>query len=97
MIQQGILYIFTLEILMRFIATKSIKEFFYLRYNHITASEYGLIHVNSAVITTYHVSWFCLAAFLLLNLVTGAVINNYQIAIDEEDEKKKGKSDSSKE
>lgn len=68
-----------------------------LRYNHITASEYGLIHVNSAVITTYHVSWFCLAAFLLLNLVTGAVINNYQIAIDEEDEKKKDKRDSSKE
>lgn len=68
-----------------------------IRYNHITASEYGLIHVNSAVITTYHVSWFCLAAFLLLNLVTGAVINNYQIAIDEEDEKKKDKSDSSKE
>ena len=67
-----------------------------LRYNHITASEYGLIHVNSTVITTYHVSWFCLAAFLLLNLVTGAVINNYQIAIDEEDEKKKDKSDSSK-
>ena len=73
-----------------------------LRYNHITASEYGLIHVNSAVITTYHVSWFCLAAFLLLNLVTGAVINNYKIAIDEvdekkKDEKKKDKSDSSKE
>ena len=68
-----------------------------VRYNHITASEYGLINANSTVITTYHVSWFCLAAFLLLNLVTGAVINNYQIAIDEEDEKKKGKSDSSKE
>lgn len=67
-----------------------------LRYNHITASEYGLIHVNSTVITTYHVSWFCLAAFLLLNLVTGAVINNYQIAIDEVDEKKKDKSDSPK-
>ena len=67
-----------------------------LRYNHITASEYGLIHVNSAVITTYHVSWFCLAAFLLLNLVTGAVINNYQIAIDEEDAKEKDKGDSSK-
>ena len=68
-----------------------------LRYNHITASEYGLINASSTVITTYHVSWFCLAAFLLLNLVTGAVINNYQIAIDEEDEKKKDKSDSSKE
>ena len=62
-----------------------------LRYNHITASEYGLINANSAVITTYHVSWFCLAAFLLLNLVTGAVINNYQIAIEEEERKKKGK------
>lgn len=68
-----------------------------LRYNHITASEYGLINANSTVITTYHVSWFCLAAFLLLNLVTGAVINNYQIAIDEEDEKKKCNSESSKE
>lgn len=56
-----------------------------LRYNHITASELGLINVNSTVITTYHVSWFCLAAFLLLNLVTGAVINNYQIAIDREE------------
>lgn len=59
-----------------------------IRYNQITASEYGLINTSSAVITTYHVTWFCLAAFLLLNLVTGAVINNYQIAIDEEDRKK---------
>lgn len=65
-----------------------------LRYNHITASKYGLINANSTVITTYHVSWFCLAAFLLLNLVTGAVINNYQIAINEEDEKKKNKAES---
>lgn len=60
-----------------------------LRYNSITASELGLIKVNSAVITTYHVSWFCLAAFLLLNLVTGAVINNYQVAIDEQQEDKR--------
>lgn len=59
-----------------------------LRYNSITASQLGLINVNSAVITTYHVSWFCLAAFLLLNLVTGAVINNYQLAIDEQKEEK---------
>ncbi|MCQ2287724.1 MAG: ion transporter [Muribaculaceae bacterium] len=59
-----------------------------LRYNSITASEMGLIQVNSAVITTYHVSWFCIAAFLLLNLVTGAVINNYQVAIDEQKEEK---------
>lgn len=65
-----------------------------LRYNHIVASKMGLIKVSSTVITTYHVSWFCLAAFLLLNLVTGAVINNYQLAIEEQqDEKKKKKDD----
>ena len=56
-----------------------------LRYNHITAYEYGILKVNPTVITAYHVSWFCLAAFLLLNLVTAAVINNYQIAIDEQE------------
>ena len=62
-----------------------------LRYNHITAHELGLIPVNSTVITTYHVSWFCIAAFLLLNLVTGAVINNYQVAIEEREEHKKAR------
>ena len=46
---------------------------------------------SPTVITTYHVSWFCLAAFLLLNLVTGAVINNYQIAIEEQERRKKEK------
>ena len=60
-----------------------------LRYTHIDAAEKGLINVNSTVVTTYHVSWFCLAAFLMLNLITGAVINNYQVAIDEQEEEKK--------
>lgn len=60
-----------------------------LRYNLITASEYGLIHVSPSVVTVYHVMWFCMAAFLLLNLVTGAVINNYQLSIEEEEDKKK--------
>lgn len=60
-----------------------------LRYNHLTAVKYGVIKTNSVVITTYHVSWFCLSAFLLLNLVTGAVINNYQVAITESEERKK--------
>ncbi|MCQ2286524.1 MAG: ion transporter [Bacteroidales bacterium] len=56
-----------------------------LRYNHITAYECGVIKVNPRVITGYHVSWFVLAAFLLLNLVTGAIINNYQNVKDEQD------------
>lgn len=60
-----------------------------LRYNLITASEYGVILVSPTVITIFHVSWFCIAAFLLLNLVTGAVINNYQITIEDEEKKKK--------
>lgn len=62
-----------------------------LRYNLITASDYGLIPVSSSVITIFHVVWFCMAAFLLLNLVTGAVINNYQLSIDEEERKRKKK------
>ncbi len=59
-----------------------------LRYNLITASECGVISVSPTVVTVFHVSWFCIAAFLLLNLLTGAVINNYQLTIDEEEHKK---------
>lgn len=60
-----------------------------LRYNLITASDYGLILASSSVITLYHVLWFCIAAFLLLNLVTGAVINNYQVSIEEAEESRR--------
>lgn len=60
-----------------------------LRYNLITASRYDLISVSPSVVTIFHVIWFCIAAFLLLNLVTGAVINNYQISIEEAVEHKK--------
>ena len=59
-----------------------------IRYNHITACECGILNLNTTVVTIYHVSWFILAAFLLLNLVTGAIINNYQLAIDEQNTKK---------
>ena len=60
-----------------------------LRYTLVTASDLGVVHVSPGVITAFHVSWFCIAAFLLLNLVTGAVINNYQIAIEEADNRKR--------
>lgn len=65
-----------------------------LRYNLITASRYDLISVSPSVVTIFHVIWFCIAAFLLLNLVTGAVINNYQISIEEAVEHKKHHSES---
>lgn len=62
-----------------------------LRYNLITASEMNVVHINPTVITCFFVSWFCIAAFLLLNLVTGAVINNYQVAIQEVEDRKQRK------
>jgi len=55
-----------------------------LRYNLITASELDVVEVSPTVITIYHVIWFILAAFLLLNLVVGAIINNYQIIMETE-------------
>lgn len=63
-----------------------------VRYNLVTASEMDLIKVSPTVITTYHVLWFILSAFLLLNLVVGAIVNNYQVVMEksrEEDEKEK--------
>lgn len=59
-----------------------------LRYNLVTATKYNLIHVSPTIVTTYHVLWFILAAFLLLNLVTGAIINNYMLAKEEQDNAK---------
>lgn len=64
-----------------------------LRYNHITAYERGVLKVSPSVITCYHVSWFVLAAFLLLNLVTGAIINNYQNVKDEQEQTIKNNND----
>lgn len=56
-----------------------------LRYNLVTASNCGVIQVSTVVITLFHVFWFIIAAFLLLNLVTGAILNNYQIEKDKQD------------
>lgn len=58
-----------------------------LRYNLVVASEYKLIQVGPTFVTTYHVLWFILSAFLLLNLVVGAIVNNYQLAIEESEKK----------
>lgn len=59
-----------------------------LRYNLDTASELGLVPVSKSVITMYHVIWFIFSAFLLLNLVVGAIVNNYQAAMDESEREK---------
>lgn len=53
-----------------------------VRYNHITAYECGVISTPPMITTLYHVTWFVLSAFLLLNLVVGAIVNNYQETMD---------------
>lgn len=67
-----------------------------LRYNLITASELDVIPVSPGVVTGFHVIWFCIAAMLLLNLVTGAVLNNYQVSIEEAESTKQQKIDEDK-
>lgn len=56
-----------------------------LRYNLITASQHGVVKVSLTVITSYHI----LSAFLRLNLIVGAIVNNYQIAMDNENKEEK--------
>ena len=41
-----------------------------------------MVKASPSVITTYHVTWFIISAFLLLNLVVGAILNNYQVVMD---------------
>lgn len=60
-----------------------------LRYNLITASQHGVVKVSLTVITSYHILWFVLSAFLRLNLIVGAIVNNYQIAMDNENKEEK--------
>ena len=62
-----------------------------VRYNLIYASELKLVTSSKTTITLYHVSWVILSAFLLLNLVVGAILNNYNIIMTEIREEKKKK------
>ncbi|CAA6816409.1 MAG: Ion transport protein [uncultured Aureispira sp.] len=74
-----------------------------LRYNLLnnehTTKEDGMNTVPTAsnwVVTTYHVSWMVIAAYLLVNLVVGAIVNNFQLVLDarrEEEERFKSKKD----
>ena len=54
-----------------------------IRYNLIKASDKGLVNVPPWVITSYHVIWYIISAFLLLNLLVGAILNNYQLTMNE--------------
>ena len=48
------------------------------------------------VVTLFHVSWMVIAAYLLVNLVVGAIVNNFQLVLDakrEEEERFNKKND----
>ena len=62
-----------------------------VRYNLLTASKYGLVKAAPTVITIYHVLWFTISAFLLLNLVVGAILNNYQLVMEAQKRKSEDK------
>ena len=59
-----------------------------LRYNLVRASELKLIAAPPVVVTAFHVIWYIISAFLLLNLVVGAIVNNYQMIMEETRRKK---------
>ena len=60
-----------------------------IRYNLQKASEMKLIKVSPWIITSYHVLWYIISAFLLLNLLVGAILNNYQIIMEDFKKSKK--------
>ena len=49
-----------------------------LRYRGIQAGG------NWWTVTVYHVSWIIISTFLMINLVVGAILSNYQAVIDDE-------------
>lgn len=77
-----------------------------LRYNLLSNQQIkgSVPAASNGVITFYHVSWMIIAAYLLINLVIGAIVNNFQIVLEgqkEEEERaaieKHGKSGSENE
>ena len=54
-----------------------------VRYNLVVASDMGLIQPSPTMVTTFHVLWYVISAFLLLNLLVGAILNNYSVLMEE--------------
>lgn len=59
-----------------------------LRDNLNDASEQGLIKASYAAITIFHIIWFIFSVFMILNLILGAVVNNYDTIKSEFREKR---------
>lgn len=53
------------------------------RYQLVLASKKNLIDTPSWLITGYFIVWMILGAYLLLNLILGAVLHNYEVFFKE--------------
>lgn len=68
----------------------TLHEAFFSLFRSLTCEDWtdlryaGLAHGNYWIVTTFHVTWIMISTFLLINLVVGAVLNNYQEAHNRE-------------
>lgn len=68
----------------------TISEAFFTLFRIMTGEDwtdlrYNLLGngISDFIVTSYHVSWMGISAFLLINLVVGAVVNNYDQVMSE--------------
>lgn len=59
-----------------------------IRYQLCAAARLGLIQVPETIVPLFHILWYILAAFLLINVIIGAVISNFESAMRERHELK---------
>ena len=77
----------------------TLHESFFSLFRSLTAEDWtdlrydGLGGANYWLVTLFHVSWIILSTFLLINLVVGAVINNYNEVQEIEKHEKLGLND----
>ncbi len=70
----------------------TLKESFYTLFRSLTLEDWTDLRYMQIqkfgywLPTIYHVSWVILSALLMANLVVGAIINNYQIVLDEKND-----------
>jgi voltage-gated sodium channel len=68
----------------------NLQESFFTLFRILTCDAWAelrgacLEHGNYWVVTAYFVSWVMISTFLLINLVVGAVLNNYQVVHEKE-------------
>jgi voltage-gated sodium channel len=71
----------------------TLHEAFFSLFRSLTCEDWtdlrydGLPHGNYWVVTAFHVTWITIGTFLLINLVVGAILNNYQEVHDAQKKK----------